>query len=568
MILNHLRLVHRNADKYVISKLNVWKNTRMQSSGQMSNAQAISKEQAVAENECDIYSPPRVVPMVLHDREVIVLPFDEVPGPKSLKYLSTLRNYLTEIGTQVTASFLTFGLNIGSLLNKRESIRKMSTLFDEYGPVVRYVNPLGTDIVLINHPDHIQKVFSLEGEHPVRSTLESIEKFRTQYKNSAYGGIYTVKGQEWTRQRSAILTPAHNLIAQHAQGLYDISDKFATKVYNIRNYQDEIAKDLYKELHKWAFDSIGLIMFSKDFAMMDTELVYSQCDSSWMYHSLENATEAIIKCETGMHFWKFFTTPAWYILVKYCESLDSLIGKKILETEQDLTNKAKNADMPPTIDSLASAMLLNEDKFKMEDIATVLMDMMIIGVNTITSAMAFLLYNLAKHQKCQRILYDEIKGLYPNMTVTDVDNLREYTPYLQSCIKETLRLTPPIPMLTRVLPKNITLDKYNIPRGTVIIMSTQHASLKESNYDDATKFYPERWTKPDAENYHAFASIPFGHGARKCLGQNIAETMMTLMAIRVLQKYKLEYHYRDVNPTRSFIAKPNRPLKIRFIDRI
>lgn len=35
------------------------------------------------------------------------------------------------------------------------------------------------------------------------------------------------------------------------------------------------------------------------------------------------------------------------------------------------------------IDSLTCAMLMNEEKFKAEDIATVLMDMMLIGVNTV-----------------------------------------------------------------------------------------------------------------------------------------------------------------------------------------
>lgn len=65
------------------------------------------------------------------------------------------------------------------------------------------------------------------------------------------------KGQEWARQRSAIYTPAHSLITQHAQGLYEICDQFSKKVYNVRNYQDEISEDLYKELHKWAFDSLG-----------------------------------------------------------------------------------------------------------------------------------------------------------------------------------------------------------------------------------------------------------------------------------------------------------------------
>lgn len=66
----------------------------------------------------------------------------------------------------------------------------------------------------------------------------------------------------------------------------------------------------------------GLITFSKRFQLLDTELIYSQCDPSWMYHSLDKATDAIIKCETGLHLWKFFTTPAWYSLVKYCDILD------------------------------------------------------------------------------------------------------------------------------------------------------------------------------------------------------------------------------------------------------
>lgn len=67
-----------------------------------------------------------------------------------------------------------------------------SNLFDKYGPVVRFVSPVGSDIVLINHPDHIQKVFSMEGQYPVRSMLESLEKYRIEHKNHAFGGPYTV----------------------------------------------------------------------------------------------------------------------------------------------------------------------------------------------------------------------------------------------------------------------------------------------------------------------------------------------------------------------------------------
>lgn len=80
------------------------------------------------------------------------------------------------------------------------------------------------------------------------------------------------------------------------------------------------------------------------------------------------------------------------------------------------------------------------------------------------------------------------------------------------------------------------LKYFSIPRGTLIIMSTRDASLKESNYDDAEKFNPDRWLRSDNTDYHAFASIPFGFGARKCLGQNMSEVMMSVLTMKVINK--------------------------------
>lgn len=71
------------------------------------------------------------------------------------------------------------------------------------------------------------------------------------------GTVTFSRGQDWVRQRLVLDKPVHNAVVQHAQNIYDACEKFTQKVYNIRNYQDEISKDLYKELHKWAFDCMG-----------------------------------------------------------------------------------------------------------------------------------------------------------------------------------------------------------------------------------------------------------------------------------------------------------------------
>ncbi|XP_063385363.1 1,25-dihydroxyvitamin D(3) 24-hydroxylase, mitochondrial-like [Cydia fagiglandana] len=571
MLLNKLSCVQTNIMLNLYQKKIYSSFVRMQSvkAQEMPNKLDSREIQIDSANETvtDIYPAPRVVPMVVSrntERNTEVLSFDQVPGPKALKYFSTMRQYTFQIGTQLTAGLVNLAFNISNYINLRTPFTNMSALFDEYGPVVRFVSPVGSDIVFLNHPDHIQKVFSMEGEYPVRSALDSLDKYRIE-KNTILG-LYSTKGEDWAHRRSLVCTSLHTTVSQNIQSLKEVCDVLTRKIYTQRNHQDELKADLYKELHKWSYDCMGLILFAQKFNMLETKIIHSQNDGSWLYNSLEKATDAIIKCESGFHMWKLFSTPTWYSLRKHCDVIDNLIGKHVLQARE-----ANGDDIFKTVrhilgmESVATAMVVNQP-MSVEDAATMLMDMLLLGVNTISSSTSFLLYYLAKHQRAQNVLVQEVDALETS-SMTSVQTLKDNTPYLQACIRETLRLVPPMPIVTRILPKNIILDKYNIPKGTLIIMANQDTCRKESNFDDADRFYPERWLKDESRDYHAFASIPFGYGARKCLGQSMAEAMMSLLTIQILKKFTLEYHYGDIRPTKQLISKPNKPLKMRFVDR-
>lgn len=56
------------------------------------------------------------------------------------------------------------------------------------------------------------------------------------------------------------------------------------------------------------------------------------------------------------------------------------------------------------------------------------------------------------------------------------------------------------------------------------------------------KFYPERWIKhnatstpacPHSHEIHPFASLPYGHGARMCLGRRFADLEMQILLSKV-----------------------------------
>lgn len=55
-------------------------------------------------------------------------------------------------------------------------------------------------------------------------------------------------------------------------------------------------------------------------------------------------------------------------------------------------------------------------------------------------------------------------------------------------------------------------------------------------FDDSHEFRPERWLKSCGKAYHPYASLPFGHGRRMCLGKRFAdlEIQTVIAKVRIL----------------------------------
>ena len=64
-----------------------------------------------------------------------------------------------------------------------------------------------------------------------------------------------------------------------------------------------------------------------------------------------------------------------------------------------------------------------------------------------------------------------------------------------------------------------------------------HMCHSEKYFPDAGSFKPERWLKTNTEraDIHPYTFLPFGHGARMCIGRRFAEQEMWLLATKVTQ---------------------------------
>jgi cytochrome P450 len=102
-------------------------------------------------------------------------------------------------------------------------------------------------------------------------------------------------------------------------------------------------------------------------------------------------------------------------------------------------------------------------------------------------------------------------------------------PFTEACVKESLRLHPPAPLFWRVAAADATVGGCAVREGAIVAMCAAHLGRDPAWWGhDAGDFVPERFvdgTAAHAESTarrHAFSYLPFGGGARACLGGRVA----------------------------------------------
>lgn len=107
-------------------------------------------------------------------------------------------------------------------------------------------------------------------------------------------------------------------------------------------------------------------------------------------------------------------------------------------------------------------------------------------------------------------------------TYADLQNL----PFLEMCIKESLRLYPSVSLITRNVSSDmVTASGYLIPKGTLMALHIYDLHRDARVFPDPEKFDPYRFLPENCVNRHPFAYLPFSGGPRNCIGMQCGRFM-------------------------------------------
>ncbi|KAM3568323.1 hypothetical protein VYU27_009551, partial [Nannochloropsis oceanica] len=208
---------------------------------------------------------------------------------------------------------------------------------------------------------------------------------------------------------------------------------------------------------------------------------------------------------------------------------NAIIEGRRLERKQI---RAEGGELPASRDLLDVYLeaIENEDlSLSNESIFRNINDIFMAGSDTTATTISASLYEIIRRPQIKTRVLAELANLDINDSAQMSPSvLSERLPFLDMCIRETLRLYPVAINLSRVAAKDTVLGGFKIPKGATVAPSVKNLHHDTAIWGpDAREYRPERWESERLEGglpkgVPQGAYVPFGAGPRVCLGLRFA----------------------------------------------
>ncbi|WP_396612601.1 cytochrome P450 [Haloferax sp. S1W] len=355
-------------------------------------------------------------------------------------------------------------------------------------------------LYILAHPDHFERAFVTESD-----AISKGNEFDAAFRDA----IVAVEGEEWQKQRNELDPFFH----------WD----------RVTEYASVMRKQVERRLAAWPDE--GTLSAEAQMKNLTLEVIFATI----LGRELElDGDERIRTAADGLN--GRFAPQSW-VLPSWVPTPSR---RRFNNSEQILREEVRTlvetADEESLTARLADALGTEYPK-TVESMENQLVGMIFAGHETTALALTFTLYALASNPEPYERAVEEVDRVIGDGPVTTaaMDELI----VLERVIKEALRLYPPVHTLPRETTRPFSVGDRTIPAGSDIHLSIIRIHRDERWYDDSFSFRPERWEKNKDRPKYAY--VPFGAGARSCLGRAFALTEAKIVLATVLRDFDIEW---------------------------
>jgi cytochrome P450 len=396
---------------------------------------------------------------------------------------------------------------------RRDSIGFLRNLADEYGDIVQFkIGPFR--IALLNHPDFIKEVLSVQNNKFIKGRpLEMAKELLGE-------GLLTSEGELHKRQSRIIQPSFHrNMIESYAPVMTDCAMQM------MNGWKEGMDVDINKVMTNISMKIAGKALFNTDIEKEAPEI----------RQALDNVMSLFGRIALPFSEWLLkLPLPGTLRFYKARARLDDTIYRIINERRQ---NKMDNDDL---LSLLLRSQGEKDDRGGMSDqqVRDEVITLFLTAFDTTSAALTWTWYLLSQNPEAEAELHEELdrvlKGRLP--VPEDIAQLK----YTRMVFGESLRIYPPSYVIPRQALEDFQINKYTIPKGTIILLSPYLIHHDPRFYLDPEKFIPRRWDNYSHGESSKYKYFPFSRGPRSCIGEPFAMMQGMLVIASVAQFWRMK----------------------------
>ncbi|XP_076927778.1 cytochrome P450 93A3-like [Bidens hawaiensis] len=173
-----------------------------------------------------------------------------------------------------------------------------------------------------------------------------------------------------------------------------------------------------------------------------------------------------------------------------------------------------------------------------ENIKALILNLFTAGTDPTALTIEWALAELINHPEIMKKATKEIDSNIGKNRLIEESDICDL-PYLQSVVKETLRLHAPAPLIPRKSTTDCIVAGYHIPAKTNIFVNIWAIGRDPYHWENPLEFRPERFLDNllDVRGQH-FHMLPFGTGRRICPGTSLALSMIQITLGAMIQCFE------------------------------
>ena len=406
----------------------------------------------------------------------------------------------------------------------RNPLAMMIAMARDYGDIAHYkIGP--QHLFLFNHPDLIRDVLVTNQKNFHKS--RGLERAKRLLGN----GLLTSEDEFHLRQRRLAQPAFHRQrIEAYATTMVDFAERTRS------SWADGRTLDMHTEMMRLTLGIVAKTLFDADVDSEASEI------GAAMTTAFESFNYAMLPFT---EYLEKLPIPAVRRFNAARDRLDRTIFRMIGE------RRASGKDRGDLLSMLLLAQDTEGDGTGMSDmqLRDEALTIFLAGHETTANALTWTWYLLSQHPEAEARLHSEIDsalgGRHP--TFEDLQKL----PYTRMVLSESMRLYPPAWAIGRRALKSFNAREYEVPAGSVVLMSQYIVHRGERFFPEPERFDPERWT-PEAQSQRPkFSYFPFGGGARVCIGEQFAWMEGILLLATIAQQWQMRLvpgHTVDLQP--------------------